>query len=196
MCTARLTPGSRLNAYAFPVDSPWTTLTRCPPPTHRPAAAHINTGSELTDSDSSTDWKRLDWREAVVFATSRERRQRLRKTLFRTAKCRPEFLSRGFIDLHAARCWAARFSALVQQPRVPSQRRPLCQPRLARCGWRRDDPCGAPPTVSRGPRAQPATRVRWDPQLDAGGRGDFEPRARRCRHGAISLQREIRPSSM
>ena len=59
MCTARLTPGSRLNACAFPVDRRWTTLARCPPPIHRPAAAHINTGYQPTDREPSTGWRWL-----------------------------------------------------------------------------------------------------------------------------------------
>ena len=55
------------------------------------------------------------------------------ESVFRTAKYRPEYPTKGFSDLQAARDWAASFRALVQRRPSP-QRHSLRQSGAAACG--------------------------------------------------------------
>jgi len=89
------------------------------------------------------------------------------EALFRTAKYRPEFPVKGFVDLGAAREWARAVRRLVQQ-RTSPQRHQICDPGTAPC--RRGPPHahGAARTLPAGPPGQPTTLERPDPRLETG----------------------------
>lgn len=86
------------------------------------------------------------------------------EALFRTAKYRPEFPTKGFADLEAARAWAMCIGITTSIATVASAMSP--RPTAAgRRGWRsaRRPPCA----VSAGAGRQSAALERADPQLDA-----------------------------
>src|SRR4051794_7672054 len=100
------------------------------------------------------------------------------EALFRTAKYRPEFPSKGFADLQAARHWAMQFVHWYNHEHrhsgiryvTPAQRH--CRP-----GWIHAR--GAPCPVSAGAAEQSPALERTNPQLDADRSRHPQPRARR-----------------
>mgnify|MGYP000504080617 CR=1 FL=1 len=106
------------------------------------------------------------------------------EALFRTAKYRPEFPTKGFADLDEARTWAAGFvrwynlehhhSGTLRQSGCPTRRR-------------RSRPSGrASGALHPGARKQPCALVWQHPQLVALRRRDTQPRARLGRHDAFA----------
>jgi len=96
------------------------------------------------------------------------------ESLFRTAKYRPEFPAKGFVDPGRGAGLGDALRALVQR-RAPPQWHPLCQPRTASCRRRSRDPGRARRALRAGARAQPRALVARHPRLDARGRRHAQP---------------------
>lgn len=116
-------------------------------------------------------------REAVVLAASDD--NAYAEALFRTAKYRPEFLTKGFADLGQARSWGCRLRALVQ-PGPSTQWHPLRQSRAASRRRRSSHPGGSPRPVHPrpSPSPQPCAPVRTYSRLVTHRRRDPQPRTR------------------
>jgi len=84
------------------------------------------------------------------------------ESLFRTAKYRPEFPTKGFADLEAARQWAATFVHWYNHDHRHSGKphATACRPGLAH-------PAGTPCAVSAGAPSPSITLERPDPKLEA-----------------------------
>jgi len=103
------------------------------------------------------------------------------ESLFRTAKYRPEFPSRGFADMEQARTWAAAFVHWYNQEHrhsgigyvTPAQRHEGHDQAHPGCPTR---------ALRRSQTGQPQTLVGRHTQLDPRGRSYLKPRAGKSRH--------------
>ena len=97
------------------------------------------------------------------------------EALFRTAKYRPEFLTKGFANLDTARQWAARFVHWYNNSTGTAASDTLPRHSVMPVTTA---PCSPPATnFTKSPAVQPATLEWADPRLDTGRRRHPQSRA-------------------